>query len=749
MTTLLEPQARPDTAEDPERVELGGFADEPPGPEPAEESDEAVVEVGRPSYVALSAASSTLGAAWLAAHLFHSVAAPFLCAALGVLLGTGLVWLSTRFERRSLLQYAAVPVLALAGAILTTTAPGGGGSLPSLINRTIHTGGLRNPPVPFDPGWRFLAVVLFGFLAAAATSAALTFARPKLAVGLPSLVTLAVALLQPKDGGLGATVGAVVLVVAGLALAFGADLARQVSTGAGFEARRLIRGAVLLAVAVAILVGIAQSSFLFPATKHNAVIPPRKPPASPALPPNQVLFSVRSSAPGPWRLGVLDSYGDNAFLLPSVDASRLQPLTSGGVVAPAPHPIGKKAPATYDATITIGALLGQTLPGPPQLESVHGVTATAGYDPETQLVSLSNISVRAGLTYTTTAPALPSGTQLQHDHGTYAPALKPYTDLPPPPQAVLDLLAKAPTKDDFDRLQFLRSKLLDSVVAAGSGRPVDIVPSQVSAMLAGGKATPYEIVAAQVMLARWAGIPARIGYGFYGGSASHGVTTFRPVDGSAWLEANFPGYGWVPIIGTPRKAEPSISQQPKKKAKITPTDQLALSLYIPVRQLSVRLVYEEVRYYAWRALAIIGGLLFVVVCYPVPLKLLRRARRRRWAGKYGGSGRAIAAYAEFRDRCYDLNIGDPRLTPLEFVTAVEADAEHEELAWLFTRVVWGDLRRDLQDDDLAAVEEMARSVGRRVAQQQPGTNRFVAAITRASLRDPWTSEIPNAWLGAS
>lgn len=746
MTTLLEPPTQPTASDDVNDVALGTWAEDLTAPSDVpDETAEQEREVGRPSYVALAAGASTLGAAWLAAHLFHSVTAPFLCAALGVVIGAGLVWVSTRFERGSLMQYAVLPAAALAGAVLTATAPGGGGSLPSLVDRTIRTGGLRNPPVPFDPGWRFLAVVLFALLAAAAASAALTFVRPKLAVGLPALVTLAVALLQPKDGGLGATIGAVVFVVVGLALAFGADLASQVSTGAGFEVRRLLRGAVLLAVAVAILVGIAQSSFLFPATKQNSVIPPRKPPVSPALPPHEVLFSVQSTAPGPWRLGVLDSYGDDAFLLPSVDASRVAPLTTSGVVAPAPRPAGKPAPDTYSATITIGDLLGQTLPGPPQLEAVHGVVAKAGYDPETQLVSLTDDSVRSGQTYTTSAPALPTGIQLSHDHTPYSAADKIYTELPAPPLSVVGLLAKAPTKDPFDRLQYLRSKLLDSVVAAGSGSPVDVLPADVAAMLAGGKATPYQIVAAQVMLARWAGIPARIGYGFYGGTKSHGVTTFTPIDGSAWLEAEFPGYGWVPIIGTPRKAEPSISKQPKQKAKITPTDQLALSLYIPVRQLTVQLVYEQVRYYAWRVLAIGGPAILLLVCYPALFKVVRRSRRRRWAARYGGSGRAIAAYAELRDRCLDLNIGDPRLTPLEFVTAIAPDAEHEELAWLVTRVIWGDLRRDLQDDDLSAVEEMSRSVGRRVAQQQPGTNRFVAAITRTSLRDPWTDEIPNFW----
>ena len=32
----------------------------------------------------------------------------------------------------------------------------------------------------------------------------------------------------------------------------------------------------------------------------------------------------------------------------------------------------------------------------------------------------------------------------------------------------------------------------------------------------GATATPYEIVAAEALLARWAGVPARIGFGFDG-----------------------------------------------------------------------------------------------------------------------------------------------------------------------------------------------------------------------------------------
>jgi hypothetical protein len=44
-----------------------------------------------------------------------------------------------------------------------------------------------------------------------------------------------------------------------------------------------------------------------------------------------------------------------------------------------------------------------------------------------------------------------------------------------------------------------------------------------------------------------------------------------------------------------------------------------------------------------------------------------------------------------------------------------------------------------------AAERMARSVLRRIDRGQTGTNRLLAWTSRASLRDPWTREVPNAW----
>jgi hypothetical protein len=263
-------------------------------------------------------------------------------------------------------------------------------------------------------------------------------------------------------------------------------------------------------------------------------------------------------------------------------------------------------------------------------------------------------------------------------------------------------------------------------------------------MIAGGDASPYQIVAGQVMLARWAGIPARIGFGFYSGQDVKGVDEYYPVAGAAWLEAYFQNYGWVPIIGTPLKAQPNLSKAQKHKAA-QQAPQLALSLEIPVQELSIQLLYQIVRYWAVRVAGVGIPLVLLVLVYPAFFKTLRRRRRRRWAARVGPVGRIAVAYANFRERCYDLNIGDPRETPLEFCSAIAADPEHEELAWLVTRVLWGDLRRDLRIEHVVEAEEMAKSVAKRVSGEQPMLNRVVGAVTRTSLRDPWSQELPNFW----
>src|SRR5207249_3335994 len=105
--------------------------------------------------------------------------------------------------------------------------------------------------------------------------------------------------------------------------------------------------------------------------------------------------------------------------------------------------------------------------------------------------------------------------------------------------------------------------------------------------------------------------------------------------------------------------------------------------------------------------------------FPWPAKLWRRRRRRRWAVAHGPAGRVAACYAELRDVAVDLNVGDAAATPLAFLDSVVPDEEHDELAGLVTRALWGDPARvlpaalgDYDVSDEASAAKAFASAGR-------------------------------------
>ena len=692
----------------------------------------------QPLVVALVAALSSLAGVWMVTRAFRGGLVPVATGGLGVLLGAGLIGLSYRLRRPSTVQYLVLPAAIVVGGALAT-ASAHGGSLPSLVADTVRGGGLSQPPVPFAPGWMFIAVVLFAFVSASAAALGIALSRPRLAVIAPLPVVIGGALIQPKGSEVLASAVAMVLVVASLALAYGVDLARKGVAGGGFEARRLMRGAGLLALVVGVAFVLAQTNLLFPATDRPQVIPPHKPPAPPPLT-DRVLFTVKSDRPGPWHLGVLDVYQDNAFLLPSVDQSRLVKVPKSGRVVSTSRP-------TYTATFTIAELRGQSLPGVSDPVAIQTKTSHIEYDPRTQVFKQADRALTSGSSYTIVAAVPPGGRELAAAPPAPPAIAKEFAAAPPAPAEVTAILSSVAGSNGFDRLQAVRQALYGKVVAAGAGKPVDVPPQKVVQMLGGGEATPYEIVAGEVLLARWAGVPARIGYGFYGGqAAAGGAREFHPRDGAAFLEAYFEGYGWVPIVGTPPKAKASLSNSQKNPdPKIVPTDELGLVVFVPVQGTSIRQLFELVRY--WVSVVLPIGLLLVLMVagYPALLKALRSSRRRRWARARGAGARIAVAYAEFRDRANDLNIGNPRSSPLRFLAPLADDEEHLELAWLVSRSLWGDLTRDLRLEDVEAAEDMARSVRARMTSAQTAINRVLAAIARTSLRDPWSDEIPNLW----
>jgi hypothetical protein len=745
--TLVEERAPADPAAEaaPDLAEAApGPAGSGPGgrPGPGQRPDPADRPEVRLGSALAAAVLSGLAPAWLVARLFRGGLEPYAATVAGVLVGAGLTYLSFKTRRPAALQCLVPVVAAVVGALFALPATSGSASLPYLVSQALHAGGLRQAPVPFQAGWAFLCVLLTALPVAAALAVAVQMRRPRLLAAVPLPLTIGAALLQPKGAELASSSVAMALSVGGLLLSYGAVLAADGPVGARFEARRLARGGGLMAAVILALVGLAQTSFLFPASNRSDVIPPRKPPPPVALP-NRVLFTVRSTQVGPWRVGTLDGYGQDAFLLPPGDPNRAKPVPSSGRLPGAPAGPG----ADYTATFEMSALPGRTVPTPAGSVAVSGAHAHLDYDPRTDDLELSDTGIPPDFRYTVTAALPPTGKQL----ATAVPAdplvLKEFGAAPPAPPVVEAALAAIPRgTDQFDRLQALRQDLYSKVVLAGTGKPVDIPPQRVAQMLAGGPASPYEVVAAQVLLARWAGIPARVGYGFYGGERHGDVTEFRPQDGAAWLEAWFQGYGWVPIVGTPPRAQPSISNHLKNSnPRVLATDQLAISVYVPIQVPSLRLLFQVVRWWVLFLLPFVCAAALILWSYPAALKVLRARRRRRWALRRGPPARIAVAYAELRDAASDLNIGGTDDTPLQFLDRVAPDDEHTELAWLVTRCLWGDLTRDIRPDDVVAAEEMSASVRRRLARGQTGLNRILAATARVSLRQPWSTETPNLW----
>jgi hypothetical protein len=720
-------------------IALEPAAEAPPPPEPEANAD---APVASPLLAAAAAFLASAAAAWMMAGVFDGLLARFV--GLGAAaLGAGVFALGCRTGRPVLVQLAGLPAAVVAGAVLVAPdATGGTANLPRLVVEALRTGGLSSPPIPFDPGWRFLLVVLVSSLATAAASLAHARNAPRLAALIPAPVAAAAVLVQPPGRELLSVGVALVLIIASLAVAFGADLAGQGTTGRSFEVRRFTRAGASLAVLLVALAAISQLGFLFPQTNDSQVVPPKRPEPPPASP-DRPLFTVKADLAVPWRLGVLDVYDDNAWLTPPYDPRRYQPVPPGGRV-PSARPLAD-GEATINATFEILDVEGRNVPAMASPAVVKDGPGSLEVDPRTETLRVG-ARVRKGTRYTVAAPAPPPAKTLLRA-APPGPGSQPFLKAPKPPAEVQQLLDQIPSGLPlYERLQFVRTRFYESVVAAGPGNPVDVPPRRVADMLAGKEASPYEITAAEALLARWAGIPARIGYGYFGGEVHGDHIEIRPRHGAMWLEVYFEGTGWTPLVGRPPRAKSSLKPDPQQDdPTIRPTEELAALLYVPVQLSPLTQLYRLVQFWAVRIVPVVLLLGLALVLYPGAVKALRALRRRRWAARTGPRARIAVAYAEFRDAAVDLNLGHPTMTPLEFLDVTAEDEEHRQLAWLVTRALWGDLTRSLQAQDAERAEQWSQSMRRRLLSGHTPVPRLLGVASRASLVDPYDAEVPNLW----
>jgi transglutaminase-like putative cysteine protease len=730
--TLLEE----DRAEDlvtPDHLDGGSVRRDP------EDAPPAVAELLRPI---LAAALATAAAGLVAGGIFGSWGAR--CTGLlGAGIGAGWALVSLRSRRTALVQAAFPLVILLAAAIGLVVRGESPGDLPKLVGDAIDSGRLFRPPVPFDAGWTVILLVLFALVGFAAAWVGAGLGRARLAVAVPLPLVALTAITQPESGQLIAGLCAFVPILAALAVLFGGDKDRASELDSQFELKRAVRGVVLAIPAIAVLIVASKASFLFPSPVYDPTDQPQKPKPVPlSASKDRVLFEVKTTSPltGPWRTGVLDVYEDGAWKLPPFDPKRLKDIPGDGVI--------DDTRAGQSGNVV--AITLRDLGDAPVLPTLGGTTTYDGdiahlaFDPRTDLLRLRTGRAPRNATYQIKLPDYASEDQLNQAK----PASGPHGQLevPAPPKGVRALLAQAPTTTAWAKLDFLRSKLLGNVAASGAGAPVDVTPERVDAMFQPkAKATPFEIAAAEALLARWAGIPSRVGFGFDGLNDEKGVKTVRPRNAAQWLEVRFDGYGWVPLVGAPQQAEASLDTDPNDRfdPNVVPSDDVAVEIYLPFELEDLTQLYQRIRNELYRWLPVLLVLGAGWLTWPFAGKAHRRAKRRRWASAIGPRAQVAVEYAELRDLATDLNVADIYSTPLEYLFEVRDDAEHAEMSWLVARTLYGDLRASASTAEADAAEAMGASLRRRIRQAQPVLTQLAAAISRASIKQPYTSEVPN------
>jgi hypothetical protein len=697
----------------------------------------------------LAAATLTsLTAGLLLAGIFGSWQARALAVA-AVGLGAGWVALCHRFAGRGAVVQSSLPLVALVLSGLTLLPSGGPGRLLPLVSEAVHQGRLLEPPTPFVPGWRPVLFVIVACIAFANGWIATAWKRPRLALVVPLPIVFLASITQPKGAQVPSGLFTFGLFLAAVGVLFGGDMSQMRQLGRDFEAKRAVKALVGGVAAVAALALLARTDALFPKPAYDPKEKPQKPRAVPlGKVRDRVLFEVDpgpgpDAITGPWRLGTIDVYDGTAWRLPPFDDTRFRRVPGDGVVDKARAGTGQ-----VTVTFTIRDMgTAQVLPGVAAPINIGGPHPDVLFDPRTDTFRLPTGSLAPAATYSMTTATYPTAKQLQ---GADLPSrdMKDFLAVPPPPKAVADLLAAAP-QAPWDRLDYLRQQLFAVVVATGPGTPKDVPPSKVDDLLVGShEGSPYEIVAAEALLARWAGVPSRIGFGFDGYGDEAGKKTVRPKNGANWLEVSFEGYGWVPLIGSPPRAKTDLGADPNAKydPTILPSDEVGLDLYIAVELDDFQQLYQRLR----AILVTVGpfalGAAVLYVVYPAGLKRWRRRRRLRWAAGGGARARIAVEYAELRDWVTDLNVGDGMATPLEYCAMVVDDAEHRELAWLVTRAMVGDLAATVSDADAAYAAAASASLRRRLGRAQPLQTRITALVSRASVREPYTGEIPNARL---
>ena len=696
-----------------------------------------------PIRLAIAVAFPTIAAAIMVGGIFSGPAARVYAAVAGIL-GVGLAVVASRVKSTAG-TYITI-VLGLFTIAFAMVVPSGVDTVTRFGKLAMDAASSRDvlrPPVPLNPGWQFIIGAILGFLGFSAAWVAIVLKKAPLGLIIPLPVTAIAGISVPTAAQIPSGIAALALFALGLGIVSTATVIREESERPplSYELRRAGKGLVFVVVITVLLALLAQANVLFPKPIIDPTQEPQRPKTVPLSEvPDRVLFTVKADFNTQWRTGVLDVYKDGAWRTPPFASTRFEEIGESGVVADT----GREDAVA--AQFTTAGLTGAVLPVLPGTQKVQYRGPQINFDQRSQTLRVVNGQVTPGLTYVTTAPSFPTLDQLRNDNRALPEEIEDFLDAPPAPPGAQDLLrqAFAAGPDRWTQFAFLRDWIYDNVTVTGLGVPVDLPVERVDEIIEQKKATPYEMVATLALLSRWADVPSRIGFGYDRCEVVGEQQECRPKNGATFVEVYFPSYQWLPIVRNPARAQPTVGTKPNEQrqdADVAPSNELAIKLFVPIATDPPSVLVQQILVGLLVAAVILLLAAIAYVLWPLVRKSRLRSARRQAALALGGRARIALAYTEWRDVATDFGYRHPGDTPLMFLDRFADDDEHTELAWLVTRTLWGDLQHDIAPDSALAAEELSRSLRRRLAAAHPGTVRSLAAVSRLSVRHPYSPEL--------